>query len=351
MSQKETAIEVKVGALVLFATVLLAAFVLLLGDVRFGDQFELHVQFESAAGLKPGADVAISGIDVGNVRSVEFEKNEDPEMGLPAVAVEVTLTVDEQYADAIREDSNFYITTRGVLGEPYVEIATASFDSPAVQSGATLRGNDPPRMEIILEQATEMLEIVLEMLRDDHEDVGDLIINASTFFDVAGNAMRDNREHVDSALQGLDQTTTEASQLLAVINAVLGEDGERLDSMVGDLETTSRSARSITTQLDRDFAPLLDDVTETAATARGVAESGERIVVDNEGRIIASLENLESSSENLHVVSSDAVELMDKVKAGEGTAGALIVEREVYEDLKDITRTIKQQPWRILWKE
>ncbi len=351
MQKKETAIEVKVGALVLFATALLVIFVFLLGDVRLGDQFQIHAQFETAAGLKPGADVAISGIDVGNVRAVEFEKNTDPELGLPAVAVQVTMNVDEEYADAIREDSNFYITTRGVLGEPYIEIMTESFDAPAVESGAVLRGSDPPRMEIILEQATEMLETVLDMLRDDHEEVGELVRNAATFFDTIGGAVGDNRETVDSALQGLDTTTSEAGQFLTLLNSAMGEDGERLDAIVGDVSATSRSARNITGELDGEIGPIVDDVSETAATARDVSESAERIIVDNEGRLIASVENIETSTENLEKISEDGMEVMGKVRDGEGTAGALLVDRELYEDIRDITRTIKQQPWRILWKE
>ncbi len=351
MQKKETAIEVKVGALVLFATALLVVFVMLLGDVRFGDQYEIHVQFETAGGLKPGADVAIAGIDVGNVRRVEFERNEDPNVNLPAVAVQTTLSIDARYADSVREDSKFYITTRGVLGEPYVEITTRSFDSPTVPSGSVLRGVDPPRMEIILKQATEMLETLLDMLRDDHEEIGDLIVNASHFFDVMGGAVGDNREAVDSAIAGIDDTTNEASQLLALLNASMGEDGERLHAIVNDAQSTARGARNITNRLDGRIDPLMDDVSATASTARDISETADRILVDNEGQIIASIENVESSTQNLELVSKDAVELMDKVKSGEGTAGALLVERELYEDMKDMMRVIKQQPWRILWKE
>ncbi len=350
MQNKETSIEVKVGALILFGTLLLTVFVYFLGDVHlFGERYEVHVQFNTAAGLKPGADVAIAGIDVGTVRRVEFEKNDDPELGLPAVAVQVTLEVDEEYADAIREDSQFYITTRGVLGEPYVEIATASFDAPSVQRGDVLRGVDPPRMEIILEQGTELLETVLEMLREDHEEVGELVVNAARFFEAAGGAMYDNRETVDSALQGLDTTANEAGQFLTLMNQTMDDD--RLDRIFGDVESTSRSARSISQRIDGELGPLLDDVSETASTARNVSDSAERILVDNEGRIIASVENVERSTENLEAISEDGVEVMGKVRDGEGTAGALMVDRELYEDLKDITRTIKQQPWRILWKE
>lgn len=351
MQKKETAIEVKVGALVIFSTALLVAFVMLLGDFRFGDHYEVNVQFETAGGLKQGADVAISGIDVGNVRRIEFEKNEDPHAGLPAVAVEVTLRIDETYASAIREDSQFYITTRGVLGEPYVEISTPSFDSPIVESGATLRGVDPPRMEIILGQAEDLLETLLEMLDDEDEYVADLVANASRFFGVVGGAVDDNRDTLDSALAGLDTTSNEAADVMVNLNRAMGEDGERLDAIVSDVEATTQSASRMTGRLDGRIDPIVDDVSVSAEKARDITETVDRVLVDNEGRIVASLENVEASTEDLNKLTGDALEVMETVKEGDSTAGALLVERDLYEDLQDVMRIIKQQPWRILWKE
>ncbi len=353
MQKKETAIEVKVGALVLFATGLLVVFVLLLGDVRFGDHFEIHVQFETGGGLKPGADVAISGIEVGNVSRLEFITNEDadPDDDLPAVAVQATLRIDDTYAGSIREDSQFYITTRGVLGEPYVEITTHSFERPEVASGAILRGQDPPRMEILLQQASSVLQSIVDMLDEDYEEISDLVVHAAQFFETVGGAVGDNREALDSAIAGLDDTANEAGTFLALLNASMGEDGQRLDTILSDLEATTRGARSITRRVDGELGPLLDDVSHAATSARDITAITERILIDNEGRIVASLENVESSTENLHIISEDAVALMQHVKDGEGTVGALLVERELYEDMKDLMRIIKQQPWRILWKE
>ncbi len=354
MQKKETAIEVKVGALVLFSTLLLVAFVFLLGDMRFGDSHDIHVQFETAGGLKQGAEVAISGIVVGSVNRLEFIRNEDPESGLPAVAVQVTLRVNPSYADSIRQNSRFYITTRGVLGEPYVEITTPSFDAPVVASGDGLRGVDPPRMEILLGQAEELLETVVDILREDQDDVRDLVVNASSFFKTVGGAVGDNRDAVDSTLQNLEITTNEAASFLAALNAAIGEDGQRLDGIVSDAETTVRNARGISSRLSgqiNQLDPILGDVAEVASDAREITDSTRRLLVDNEGRIVASIENVETATENFQLLSDDAVTLMTNVSDGEGTIGALLVEREMYEDLKDILRSIKQQPWRILWKE
>lgn len=354
MQKKETAIEVKVGALVLFSTALLVAFVFLLGDVRFGDRHEIHVQFETAGGLKTGAEVAIAGIVVGSVNRLEFIRNDDPSAGLPAVAIQATLRVDETYADSIRQNSRFYITTRGVLGEPYIEISTPSFDAPAVASGETLRGVDPPRMEILLGQAEELLNTMVDILQDDRSDIGNLVTNASSFFEVVGGAVGENRDTVDSALRGVDMTANEAASFLAALNAVIGDGGENLDPIVTDARATARSARGIAGRLSgqiNQIDPILVDVAETASSTREITGAAERILTENEELIVASLSNLESTTENFLGLSEEAAELMSYVAAGEGTLGALLVERELYEDLTDLLRIIKQQPWRILWKE
>lgn len=146
MQKKETAIEVKVGALVLFGVALLAAFVFVLGDFSLSEGFEFYVEFENSGGLKPGADVAIAGINVGGVNSLRFVKDnaKEPKVkdGLDAapVGVRVKIRVDKEFADAIRENSEFFITTRGVLGEPYIEIVTSDFEKPAIKADAVLTG-------------------------------------------------------------------------------------------------------------------------------------------------------------------------------------------------------------------
>lgn len=351
MQKKETAIEVKVGALVLLATGLLVAFVFLLGDIRFGDNHQLNVQFASTGGLKQGAEVAISGIVVGSVTKLEFIRNNDPASGLPAVAVQVTLQVQPQYADSIRQDSRFYITTRGVLGEPYVEITTPTFDALPLDNGAIVRGVDPPRMEILLGQAEQVLESMSDILQRNEDEVDDLIVNASKFFGVVGDLVGDNRESLDASIESLEGTASEANRLLATLNVALGEDGERLQGIVSDIEATTRGVRRITGRVDGSLAPLLGDATQALSDAREITGTTRRILTDNEARIVAALINVESSTEHLLSIAEDATSLMDGINEGEGTIGALLMERELYEDFKDIMRSIKQQPWRILWKE
>ncbi|MFU8803687.1 MAG: MlaD family protein [Bradymonadaceae bacterium] len=351
MQKKETAIEVKVGALVLFATGLLVAMVMLLGDFSFSDGMEFHVQFDNAGGLKPGADVAIAGINVGSVARLRFIENEpDAENKLTAVAVEATLRMDNRYKDAVREDSEFYITTRGILGEPYIEVVTRTYDANPVQSGQVLRGIDPPRMEIIIAQASELLNIVIELLDDPDIHVKDLIAHAASFMKNIDDVVTGNRDNIDATFDGVRLSSEEAAKLLTALNIAVGE-GEGIKSMLDDARATTASARRIASRVDRSLEPVLDDVTVTMANARRISDSAGRILGDNEEKITASIDNVHAGTESLAALSSDAQIVVARVREGDGTVGALLAEREIYEDMKEMLRIIKQQPWKILWKE
>jgi phospholipid/cholesterol/gamma-HCH transport system substrate-binding protein len=351
MQKKETAIEVKVGALVLFATGLLVAMVLILGDFSFSDGMEFHVQYENAGGLKPGADVAISGINVGSVTALRFVQNEESRSSnLSAVAVQATLKVDHRFADAVRDDSQFYITTRGILGEPYIEISTRTHDGKPVAPGQVLRGVDPPRMEIIIGRATELLELIIELLDDPDIQIKDLVANASSLLKHLDEIVVDNRDEIDATIKGVRLSADEASKLLAALNVAV-DDGTELRASVNDARAALASARRITTRVEGRVDPVLNDLTATAQNARVLVDTAGRLLNDNEEKITATLDNLHATSGTIATVTTDAERLLADLRDGEGTIGALLTEREVYEDLKEMMRIIKQQPWKILWKE
>ena len=205
MQKKETAIEVKVGALVLFSIALLVAFVLVLGDFSFSKGFEFEVEFNNAGGLKPGADVAIAGINIGNVNKLRFIQNENPGADASAVAVRATLRVDPTYSESIRENSDFFITTRGVLGEPYIEIVTRDFNKSPIAAGAVLHGVDPPRMDIIVAKASQLMSSLNDLLDDPEIHTKDLIANTASFMKTLDGLVVDNRDDLDATRRAFEE--------------------------------------------------------------------------------------------------------------------------------------------------
>src|SRR5699024_2596320 len=125
MKGKETAIEVKVGALVLLAIAVFALFVVIIGGVSLpGQSSRIYVDYDAAAGLKAGAPVKLAGIKVGSVKSVKYEGGKyDEKLGRP-VYVRATAQIDSSQLPMIHRDATFGIQPEGMLGEPYIEISS-----------------------------------------------------------------------------------------------------------------------------------------------------------------------------------------------------------------------------------
>ena len=75
------------------------------------DTYTVTARFTNVGSLKERAPVAMSGVTIGRVNTVEF----DP-VGLEAI---VTFEIDQKY-DQIPEDSDASILTAGLLGSQYV---------------------------------------------------------------------------------------------------------------------------------------------------------------------------------------------------------------------------------------
>jgi len=83
------------------------------------DTYEVSARFQNVGSLKPRAPVAMSGVTIGRVKTVEF----DPE-SLEAVVV---FEIDSKY-DKIPEDSDASILTAGLLGSQYIGLQAGGSD-------------------------------------------------------------------------------------------------------------------------------------------------------------------------------------------------------------------------------
>lgn len=363
MRRKETAIEVKVGALVLLSIAVLVAFVLILGDVNFNKGFTIYVDFDNAAGLKPGAPARLAGIPAGNIKAVRFLGGEvDEDVGRP-VYVRATVWIEEDLRDSIRQDAQFTITTQGVLGEPYIEISSTDRSLPSIEDGDVFLGVDPPRMDQLLSSAYDTVENIRE-LGDRLNGRGDNPIRIDDFInniaDLAANIderVVENREEIDSIISNVDsivqEIETNADSIPVILTNVESATGEfdqlgrSLNRGIGDgseLENIVRNVEEVTDVAAREAEP-------TIASIRGAAESADRILTDNEEAITTTIANAEEISGSLVGAADDVEEIVARVERGEGNLGRLLQDEEIFEDIREFVRELKRRPWRIIWKE
>lgn len=356
MQKKETAIEVKVGALVLLALAVFAGFVFIIGDCKIGGQgSRLYVDFENAAGLKPGAPVRLSGIQIGTVRKVEYMGGiYDETLGRP-VYVRATADVDTAYFGRVREDARFEIATQGVLGEPYLSITSYDSSAPLIENNDIVRGIDPPSLSRVFQTVSDTLDGVKVLVDRLNElegagtpikidefinNIGSLAGNLderiavnsdnidSIFEDVAG-ILDENRDKLPRILDNVEGLSAEFEQLGASLNHGLGR-GQSLRSILTNVDTTMASVA-------REIDPILDG-------ARGTLTQADEILAENRAGIKTTIDNLASAT-------SDVDEVTGRISRGEGTLGRLLKDEEIFEDVREFVRELKRRPWRIIWKE
>lgn len=157
-------IETKVGLLFIVSLLFIIGFAYALGVINpFSNYNELTVLYNYAGGLEKGSPVRVMGIEVGKVKSIEFDPNGKTDQG-EEVKLKIKIGISKTAWTTIRRDSHFYINMAGVIGEKFLEISPGNLDRPAFSPNDIVRGEDPPRVDQLISQgyglAGKLLDIV-----------------------------------------------------------------------------------------------------------------------------------------------------------------------------------------------
>ena len=115
-------LELIVGVFILaglLALAVLAVRVSGLTATSTGSTYSGHAYFDNVAGLTPRAKVTMSGVTIGQVTAISFDKNR--------YSARVDLAIDSK-VDTLPADSTASILTAGLLGEKYVGISVGGDD-------------------------------------------------------------------------------------------------------------------------------------------------------------------------------------------------------------------------------
>ncbi|MDD5669185.1 MAG: MlaD family protein [Candidatus Omnitrophica bacterium] len=144
----KTKLEFKLGLFVLFGIIILTAFILLIGDFKsLGVRYKVNCVFNFVNGIKIGAPVRFAGVDVGEVKALDFmfipEENK--------TKIKVGCLIERQLK--IPADSKIWVNTLGLLGEKYIEIIPGSDYANFIPPNGSIAGKDPVAMEEVGEMA------------------------------------------------------------------------------------------------------------------------------------------------------------------------------------------------------
>ncbi|TVQ55831.1 MAG: outer membrane lipid asymmetry maintenance protein MlaD [Rhodobacteraceae bacterium] len=113
-----SAAETVIGAVVLAVAGGFLVYAAQTADINFRGSYELVAQFRKADGLSSGADVRVSGVKVGTVRSLSLDR--DTFQARAVLAIEQTVRIPD--------DSAATIASEGLLGGAHIAIQPGGSD-------------------------------------------------------------------------------------------------------------------------------------------------------------------------------------------------------------------------------
>lgn len=168
-------VETKVGFLFLFACALTVIFAYVLGLFNpFSNYYDINVLYNFAGGIEVGSPVRVMGIKVGKVKEIRFSPQSHDSEG-KEVKLQIIVGLDKKVRDTVRSDSRFFINLAGIIGEKFVEITPGSLDQPSLEDGATVRGEDPPRIDQLISQSYGLAGEILEFFKKNEGKASDTL--------------------------------------------------------------------------------------------------------------------------------------------------------------------------------
>lgn len=389
--------ELKVGILILASLGMITAFILVLSNFRFTEGFIVHVDFNSSTGLREGGLVRVSGIKAGRVSDIKYlddeSRGEEP-------FVRVTLELDPTLAATIRQESAKYmITTKGLLGEPYVEIQPGQGGGPRIKQGEILQGEFAVPPQLMMSKMSEVLNQSSKLLDSQEEGIAKLISTAAGLAEDSRALVATLKDETPAMIRDLKATMEQTRSLLQevrdsnrTLQAVLG-DGQAMEAMLQDGAATLKELRATSERLGKDLPGLLEKTDDLLGKGQAMMDSASRELTratDSMDRVMGEataalrdsralmkdlqpviqelsptlaeartlarkagevLPTLEKSIQDVPRLVNNMNLVGDALVQGKGTVGAMIMDRAMYDDMREMLLDLKRRPWKIIWKE
>lgn len=314
----------------------------------FSRHIELKSYFDNAEGLRVGAPVRLSGVDIGNVVKITVVRDKDKQL----TPVEVTMKVSTKYDFNLRRDSITSLDTAGVLGETYLDIDSSQAVGPAARDGDILPTQVHPDFNQVVRASQSTLQNldallkradrILAFAESGKGSIGKLIYDP-TLYDRLASTVTEFKGIVDTIAKG-------QGSLGQLINS-----NDAYDKFVATLDKMNKVADDL--QEGKGTAgkflkdpTLYNNANDTVANLKKISED------INAGKgTLGKLAKDDELARKLDVTITKLSELTTDLEAGKGTAGRLLKDDTLYTNLnqtleasRDLIKAIRENPKKYL---
>ncbi|MDA9648577.1 MlaD family protein [Flavobacteriaceae bacterium] len=269
--------EVKTAILILGCIIIfIFGFSYLKGTSLLNKEKTLHALYDDIEGLVVGANVTISGLNVGKVKEIDFDENYDK--------IKVTFSIREDLSFSNQSVAQLY--EAGLIGGKSIAVIPKYDPKNIIQNHDVLPSDVKPGL-------TELVNQQIAPLQDKIEG---LLTSADSLFAGVSNVMNfETQNNLKSALEGLSSTISNINDLSSNMNRIVETNEKALNKTLNNLGDVSSNLSRLTDSL-------------------------------NQMPLNATVKNFESTSAKLKIIIS-------RLESGEGSMGMILNDKTLYDNL------------------
>ncbi len=357
-----------VGFAALVAIVFAVLWVLVVGEQPLTPVVEFKVRFSRVGQLRRGATVMIANMEVGKVASIRFappskprhsaaseerisgisssgEKKEEKagehhdvkrDGGVGQVIVD--LWIRKKYRKFVRLNSRFFVSSASLIGARHLEIAPPDkAPGRAIRNGDIVFGEPPAHLDRMLMMAYENLKIATDLMKTIGPDLS-AVRNRFGKFEEIMNEYAEDADALSSLFAKGRTLYKDLGELREGVDHGTNG-GKKLKELEREVKRFLKEHRERLKKLEQkgDFLAAL------------FRERWRELQAMETDRYVEEAEkNLRRIFKVARSIKRDLLVIKQAVDLAEGTVGALMQDREIFDDFKESQKNIIHTPWRVL---
>jgi len=310
--------------------------VLWLGKQPLRPVVDLAADFDRVGQLQPGARVLMANLRVGKVKHISFVRARD-KTGRLRRRVRVYFYVEKRYAHQIWTNSPAYVSSMSLIGERHLEIdAPRARPARPVESGDVLQGRSPSHMDRLLQLGYRSLAVASALVTEVQPHWRTLGKRLDSL-EHKTKELRSYRDRAERLARRAGRLAKDAQQTVASLRAAT-RDGRAFQHTGEALRAFGDRAKRGVRPLAKDLDLLVGQLKTLARLVREHVPGAVKLIRSHVQQVVARFRQLQRWIDVIRGV----------ISRGDGTIGAFLQEKELWDDFKVSGKVIRQEIWRTI---
>lgn len=241
----------RLGVFIFIATVIFVVVIFVIGNKEslFTDTIKVRSYFTNVEGLKTGAPVRLSGMNIGSVSDVALV---DDTTG----RVEVIMRIERKSRHLVRLNSEASIETEGLVGKKIVTVTPGSPDLEEVSDGSLIKSKDP----VMLSQIIEETEGMTEYLKNLTKDLSEIVAKVNRGKGTLGKVINDDELYyasvnltktADTSLTDMYVKLNNITDFITGLGSTVEDIVANLDRSIVQIDSTAKGINNLVGRVER----------------------------------------------------------------------------------------------------